>query len=377
MTDRIAIKRLTPSDCTLFEGVFKKNKAGNQKGINLNADVLTGELFPSLTAAVAGTENQIQVSISLYGPGTKGPHILSRKIIKNATYKNWRLNGEFISGPLGDSARYDEIQPEDFAVMVFKGEIVPTGIDLIIVSQTSAADILLHKALGSLFTKARSMIRVTPAQVAEAASSAGVPESHPINIAAADPELETALEDAVSGGIDGTKKLLKNKGGKKISAADLLKAKTKAELTGLAGEGLVNGYLEAKVHAGELVSTKWASIENAVEPYDFDIQAAPTERILIDVKTTSGPFENVIHVSLAEIIAASEGLPYHIYRVFEINEDGGKLRISDDIRPLAQSLKKIHEMHIPPGIRVDGFSIKTSALEWGQEEYIKRQDEAT
>ena len=47
MADRIAIKRLTASDCTLFEAVFRSIDAGNQKSINLNADVLIDRLYPA------------------------------------------------------------------------------------------------------------------------------------------------------------------------------------------------------------------------------------------------------------------------------------------------------------------------------------------
>jgi hypothetical protein len=159
MADRIAIKRMTASDCTLFEAVFRKIDAGNQKAINLNADVLTGELYPSLPSVAAATNHEIALSVSIYGPGFKGAHKLSRKIIKNATYKNWRLDGEFIFGPPGDESRYDDIQPGDLAVMAFKdaGGASPTGMDLILVSQADGFDVALHAALTRLFS-AKSMI---------------------------------------------------------------------------------------------------------------------------------------------------------------------------------------------------------------------------
>lgn len=374
MADRIAIKRLTPSDCTLFEAVFRKIDAGNQKSINLNADVLIGRLYPNLVATAAATDNEIALAISIYGPAGKGPHTLSRKIIKHATYKNWRLNGEFILGPTGDSTRYDDVKPGDLAIMAFKGEASPSGMDLIIVSQTNATDAALHSALMPLFGN-KSMIAVTPAQIAAAAISASVPETHPVYIAAADPEMDAALEDAAQGGFVGVGKLLTNKGSRNVSGSDLAKAKANAELTGQDGEGLVNGYLAAKVAAGQLARFSWTSAENAVAPFDFDTITDAGQRTLVDAKTTRGPFKNVIHLSLAEIIEASQAVPYRIYRVFELNDDGGKLRISDDIRPLAQQLKTIHEAHIPPGIRVDGFSVDTSVLTWGAEEYVERPED--
>ena len=99
------------------------------------------------------------------------------------------------------------------------------------------------------------------------------------------------------------------------------------------------------------------------------------ERTLVDAKATNGPFENVIHLSLAEIIEAAGPTPYRIYRLFELGENGGKLRISDDIKTLAQKLKLIHEMHMPIGIRVDGFSVSTAAVGWSAEAIVIRQED--
>ena len=213
MADRIAIKRLTASDCTLFEAVFRKIDAGNQKSINLNADVLIGRLYPDLAIAAAATDNQIALAISIYGPDAKAAHKLSRKIIKNTTYKNWRLNGEFIQGPPDDSTRYDDIRPGDLAIMAFNGIAVPSGMDLILVSQAASGDVALIAALMPLFGN-RSMIEATPAQIAAAAVTAAVPKTHPIRVAASDPDTEAALEDAAQGGLAGTRKLLSNRNGR-------------------------------------------------------------------------------------------------------------------------------------------------------------------
>lgn len=376
MSDRLAIKQLTASDCTLFEGVFRTINAGNQKSINLNADVLIGQLYPGLATAAAATNNEIALAIRIYGPDAKGAHPLTRKIIKNASYKNWRLDGEFIPGPEDDASRYDGIQPGDLAIMAFKGDSSPSGMDLIVISKSNPADAALHAALLTLFGN-RSMIAATSMQIAAAASGAAVPETHPVYIAAADPEMDAALEDAAQGGIEGTNKFLQNKGSRKISGNDLAKAKAKAEFIGLEGEGLINGHLASKLAAGDFADYTWASAENAIAPFDFEILTATGQQMLVDVKSTTGPFDNVIHLSLAEIIKASGAVPYRVYRVFELNEDGGKLRISDDIRPLAQQLKTIHEAHLPNGIRVDGFSVEVSVLTWTPEEYIERSEEET
>ena len=260
------------------------------------------------------------------------------------------------------------------AIMVFKGEASPNRMDLILVSQKEPADTGLHSALSALFDN-KSMIAVTPAQIAAAASTASVPESHPVLIAAADPEMEAALEDAAQGGLEGTGKLLTNRASRKISKADLTKAKVKAELTGQDGEGLLNGYLAALRASGHLADYKWAAAENAISPFDFDITDTLGQRTLIDAKATNGPFENAIHLSLAEVIEAAGPIPYRIYRLFELDADGGKLRKSDNITLLAPKLKLIHETHMPAGIRVDGFSVNPSALSWSAEEILVRQED--
>ena len=374
VADHIAIKRLTASDCTFFEAVFRKINAGNQKSINLNADVLTGRIYPTLADTAAINDNEIPLPISIFGPGGKERHSLTRKIIKNSSYKNWRLNGEFVLGPPADPTRYDDMRPGDLAVMGFQGVVAPIKMDLILVSQNDAADASLHTALDNLLL-AKSMIEVTPTEIATAAKIAGVLETHPIFIAAADPEYEAAVEDAALGGISGIAKLLRSKGGKTLSAIDLAKAKARADQIGRDGEGLMNAYLSNRLATGEFATYTWVSSVNAVSPYDFEITSHTRDKIYIDAKSTTGPFSNTIHLSLAEIIKGAAGTPYFIYRLYELNQDGCKLQISEDIGPVAKNLKAIHEAHIPNGIRVDGFSFSTDTLKWGDEKIIERPDE--
>ena len=45
MVDRIVLKRLTASDLTFFKSLFRTLSAGNQKAINLNADVFVEQLL--------------------------------------------------------------------------------------------------------------------------------------------------------------------------------------------------------------------------------------------------------------------------------------------------------------------------------------------
>lgn len=373
MTEKTAIKRLTASDCTLFEGVFRTIGAGNQKSINLNADVLVGQLFPALARSPAESENEIPLVVTIHGPDQRGPHRVSRKIIKNATYKNWRLDGEFIPGPTNDPTRYDAMQPGDFAIMIFTGDATPNALTLILVRQNGESDAPVHSALSILFGN-KSMIAASAEQIALAVTKAGISADHPVHLAAADPEYDMALEDAAQGGLEGAGKLLRNRA-RRLSGKELATAKARAELTGHAGEGLIDGFLAREANAGHIAGHVWTASDNAVSPYDFEVYLPSGERVLLDVKSTTGAFDNPVHISLAEIIEAAGPTPYKIYRVYELREDGGKLRISNDIGPLATHLKSLHEAHMPPGVRIDSYSVATDAFVWSGEVVIERPDE--
>jgi hypothetical protein len=131
---KLALKRLTKSDLTIFEWHFRNRNAGNQKSINLNADVFVNELYPAVPAAALTNGNEMPVSVSIFGPGVKTELPLARKIIKGAAYKNWRLNGEFIFNPAGDPERFNVLVPGDLAVMEFLGEARPTSLRMFLLA---------------------------------------------------------------------------------------------------------------------------------------------------------------------------------------------------------------------------------------------------
>jgi len=190
---------LTASDLTLFETLFRKLKAGNQKAINLNADVFVSNLYPAAPTLAPSQNNEVALSLSVFGPGGKPEHRLARKIIKNPSYKNWRLNGEFIPGPDGDRERYDALRPGDLAVMSFKGEPLPNNLDIVFLAQGLPADVAIHGALTGLLGN-RSMVPLNRSNISAAITSSGTPIQHPINELIVDPALDAALEDAALGG---------------------------------------------------------------------------------------------------------------------------------------------------------------------------------
>ena len=85
MIDKLALKRLTASDLTFFEWHFRNRNAGNQKAINLNADVFSDQLYPTLEVVIRDRQNKLGIDLWIAGPAAAEPINLQRKIIKGAS----------------------------------------------------------------------------------------------------------------------------------------------------------------------------------------------------------------------------------------------------------------------------------------------------
>lgn len=236
MIDRIALKRLTSSDLTFFESLFRSLNAGNQKAINLNADVFIEHLYPALPGLVPMLGDVIPLTMTILGPAGAPAYVLSRAITKRDAYKNWRLNGEFVRDPEGEIGRFDALKADDLAVMEFGGEPGPQRLTLVLLAAGSPTDAPIHAALEPLIPGGRrTMAQVTRGQIATAA--AVVPPSHPIWGMVRDADFDAALEDAIQGGIKGSA-ILTKKVTKIVTAAALAAAKAAAEQNGRDGEAL-------------------------------------------------------------------------------------------------------------------------------------------
>lgn len=372
MPDRIALKRLTASDLTFFESLFRRLGAGNQKAINLNADVFVDRLYPALPGLVATYGDVIPLSMTILGPAGAPKHVLSRAVTKREAYKNWRLNGEFVRDPEGEPGRFDVLAAGDVAVLDFGGDPVPTRLTLLLLAAASPEDAALRTALDALISGGRrTMIEVSRATLADLAS--GTPPTHPIWQVAADREYEAAVEDAALGGVVGAETLAAKKATRPVSAKTLLAAKAAAEKNGRDGEALAWIHLQKLVAEGKIASADWSARANAVSPFDFSITEADGSPVRIDAKSTSGEFERRVHISFAELIAASEGPRYDLWRVYGIDGDGARLRIAQDIAPLAKTI--LEGLSLPNGVAIDGVSIDPSVVTWGEEIEIVRPDE--
>lgn len=372
MPDRIALKRLTASDLTFFEPLFRASETGGkQKAVNLNADVFIKRLYPALPELAPALGDTVPVSLTILGPAGAPEHVLSRAITKGDAYKNWRLDGEFVRDPEGETGRFDILKVDDLALMEFDGDPRPQRLTLLLIAAASPADAHVHAALNPLIPGGRqTMIEISRTQIADACAL--VPATHQIWSIAADSEFDAALEDAVAGGTSGSA-ALQSKVAKKITAAVLAAAKAAAEKSGRDGEALAWVHLQKMRDQGLLASIAWSSKANAISPYDFLVTDTAGVNVRIDAKSTAGEFERVIHISAAELAEAAMNVRYDIWRIYAIDEYGARLRIAENIGAVAKSI--LDSFALPSGVTIDSVSIRSDALPWSGEIIIERPDE--
>jgi hypothetical protein len=357
---KLAVKRLTASDLTLFEWHFRNRNAGNQKAINLNADVFIDRLYPVLPEA-AGRAGRIPLDLFIYGPGLRGELNLQRKIIKFPSYKNWRLDGECVSPSdhTEEPERFNVLEPGDFALLEFVGDVVPSRARAVFLARGVAEDRPLCAGLDRLLAES-SMATMSLGELERLIEESRPPEGHPIR----DLSLEAVVEDAAQGGVQSARVLLRRSSRRRMSRDDLQRSRNNAEDVGRAGEELVYAYLAREQHAGAISGFDWISDANAISPYDFLVTQINGQQRRIDVKTTSYDFDRPLHISMNELLAMAEGPPYSIYRVYELDAATAKLRIALAAEPLAASVLEGFKL-LPAGVTPDGVSVSPSILTFG------------
>ena len=356
---KIALKRLTKSDLTFFIWHFQNSNAGNQKAINLNADVFVDRLFPNIHEEATRRGDRFPVDLDIFGPGGAGALNLQRKIVKGESYKNWRLNGEFVRD---DEQRFRPLQEGDLAVIEFEGDVAPYAARLVLVAKSLSADAAAHRELDALLDK-RRMAQITSAQLDSVVAQARLADEHPLNGI----NLQNELEDAAQGGLSATRRLFKRSTTRKVSKTELKAARIQADETGALGEEFVNEWLTAERTSGRISAFEWTSRENAIAPYHNTVTLLSGQSERLDVKATTGPFRNTLHVSINELLhCADASQPYRIYRVFAIDGRTAKMRISAPLTHFAAGIVPILET-LPAGVSADGVSVDPSKLEFGHD----------
>ena len=365
MTRKIALKRLSSSDLTLFEHHYRNTTGAKQKGINLDSAVFIKSFFPVLPNKLNPIKNRAILTLTIFGPGTAGSHVITRKVLKQQ--KNWRLNGELISNPPEEPGRYDQLVKGDYAILDFSGDEEPHAVKLYITCQNLDADKALHDALeseyGGYFSNRTGMIELDPESLTGVFEKISLPEGYPV----LDFMDSDDLEDAALGGAEGFNKLRKRRKTRGVSREELARARKNADQIGRLGEEVLNTYLEQLHSESDKIDISWTSDHNAVAPYDFTILSEDKEIRRIDAKSTAGDFKNTIHISLSELLEMAEGeQPYDLYRLYSVKEDSARLRVAEDMRDMATNVLSTLQQ-LPQGISSDGISVKPTFLNFGEE----------
>ncbi|WP_159012402.1 DUF3883 domain-containing protein [Bradyrhizobium sp. S69] len=377
-----AIKKLTMSDLTLFEPQFRRLQAearlsrdqgSKQKGINLNADVFAERFFPA--ARADGERRRFNIPVTIYGPGASpDPQTLTRKVITAGSGgKNWRLNGELIPNPDFDPNRYDQLRPGDLVLFAVGGTTEPTSMVLVLLSQTNPHDAAVYSGLSSSVGNRKTSVISEEDLRALAARS---PAEHPVR-ELIDPDLDEALEEAAAGSSEGLRRLRRRGSPRRMTAEAFREARLKAEATGLGGEQLLKDWLEGELSAGRIQSYKWVAEENAINPWDFEIEDSAGEMRRVEVKTTRAGFERPIQISQAELEFAAEpsAPPTDLYRLFDYTDGSAKLSISRDIREAAKQILAVVQP-LSPQVRPDAYTVAVSLFStWSVAEQINIEED--
>jgi len=375
MAERLALKRLRGSDLSFFDYHFRNKTYGDvrQKGINLNTDVFVDQFYPQAHALMGA---RWPVLTTIFGPGTAPAFAPPGDHKRPITYnngKNWRLDGGTIPDDPAVPGRFGPLAPDDLALLRFRGDPAPTEVDVVLIS--AAVEPALHAPLNALVpaTGRRTMIPITTAQIEAALAGIALPAGHPLAELEPDPTVEAAIEDVALGGTSAPV-LAKRRGGRRLTPEEMAQAREDAQRIGADGEAILNGWLAAREAEANIAELDWVSLRDAAAPYDFSFKESDGSLVKMDAKSTTGPFDRVIHMSGGEMLeAADPAARYDIARVHSIDEDGARVRIARDIGEFARKL--LGALTLPAGVKIDGFSVSIDALAWGEEFEIDRPDD--
>ena len=120
---------------------------------------------------------------------------------------------------------------------------------------------------------------------------------------------------------------------------DIEKAKAFYQETGKKGEELVAIYLEKLKASQSIKNYKWMNqSKESGFPYDFEIDEITNKKIFTDVKTTSYTFQQKMIFSNQELMFINQNPNYHVFRVYNINEEIPVMRVCENIDLLSQKI---------------------------------------
>jgi len=355
MSGKIAVKRLTASDLTLFAYQFRNFPAGKQKAININANILIDELYPALKSNTASIPQRFPIDLYLYGPSYGNELNLQRKILKQE--KNWRLDGELVYNPEEEPDRFNLLAPGDFAIFEFNEGVYPDTIKINLLANAAIGDKGLHFEFDSLLATEK-MIIISSKKLEQIISQANPDQKHPIYNFIGDAD----IEDIALGGSQARERILSKPSRRKMSAEEFLRTKANIDRVGLLGEQFVNDYLSKLLEEGKINSFEWVSRSNVINPYDFWLSYDGVAKIFLDVKSTEGEFQRILHVSYSELKQMSiETEQYDIYRIYNIEDSTAQLQVCENMKNFATNILNTLNT-LPQGVASDSISFSPNLL---------------
>lgn len=370
---KIAVKRLTDTDLTVFDWHFHNQGAwrsgageAKQKAINLDKRPFIQQFFPGLAGEDGWPDGRphFPVRLSIYGPEGVGPHLVDRTV--SLEHKNWRLNG-LIAPPEGDPERFNGLRAGDLVVMAFEGEGYPVEATLVFLESGGEEDAALIAAVDP--PGGRSTVPISPVALDNAAAAAGVSSAHGIRLLL--PSLAEEMADEGAPSFSGTSPFDTPVYMGSASDEALRQARLTSSEIGVRGEEFVNAYLASERTNGEIADFEWVAEDVADSPFDFLVEDEEGWTARVDSKATTGPFENKIHISINEIKAILEDTPYLLYRVYEMDQIEGeaKLRVCADPKGFVEKVVAVLR-ELPDGVAATSIRLDTAALTWGPEQAV-------
>ena len=85
----------------------------------------------------------------------------------------------------------------------------------------------------------------------------------------------------------------------------------------------------------------------------------------VDVKSTTGDFRQIIHISMAELLEMQESSEqYDLYRVYGLDDRRANLRIASNVKTFAEQILP-QLTTLPQGVTVDAISVRPEELPFG------------
>ncbi|MCP3136920.1 protein NO VEIN domain-containing protein [Pyxidicoccus xibeiensis] len=347
---KIAIKPLTASDLSFFKS--HAERAG-QKAIALDGGVFVDDFYPGLRKSF----ERVIVSLVVVGPGGRTAHRLTRRVQRSPGPNGWCLGGELICDSDDESGRFDSLAVGDYGVLAFEGAGRPAVVTLVLVSAHD--DSQLHEAIAtrSIFAERNTLVAVSDSLVAElrAVTEGAYPGEHPLEVLG----LRDTIEDVLFGNTSPVLTSRRPSGrSMRMSHEDLRRRILDAEETSQRGEDLFGMWLVATGHGED--DFDWVAQTHVRSAFDYEVRAARwvdgVPHVFVDVKTTRGPCERPLHMSIGELRFAASVDNYRIARVYELGGSPTKLRILSGVKVVAERIIAGLDS-LPAGATADSIQI--------------------